>query len=74
MELGETEKDGRGQTASWLMRKLRLFNNSIFVSLKALTRLDHRLRRDDGRSRTVVIPAKAGIQGTSRLLPRISWG
>ena len=41
--------------------KLRLFNNSVFEYLEALTYLDPRLRGDDGRLRTVVIPAKAGI-------------
>ena len=42
--------------------------------LQAVPYLDSRFRGDDGRPRNVVIPAKAGIQGTSRLLPRISWG
>jgi hypothetical protein len=40
---------------------LRLFNNSIFECLEALTHLDPRLRGDDGGSHTFVIPAKAGI-------------
>ena len=53
---------------------LRLFNNSVFEFLEALTYLDPRLRGDDGRSHNVVIPTEAGIQGINRLLPRISWG
>jgi len=53
---------------------LRLFNNSVFEFLEALTYLDPRLRGDDGRLHTVVIPAEAGIQGINRPLPRISWG
>ncbi len=43
------------------LTNLRLFNNSVFECLEALTYLDPRLRGDDGQSRTVVIPAKAGI-------------
>ena len=37
---------------------LRLFNNSFLERVKAVTYLDPRLHGDDGRSLTVVIPAK----------------
>jgi len=42
--------------------------------LQAVPYLDPRIRGDDGRGRTIVIPAKAGIQGLGRLLPRNHWG
>jgi hypothetical protein len=42
--------------------------------LQAVSYLDPRFRGDDGRPRTIVIPAKAGIQGLGRLLPRNLWG
>jgi len=35
--------------------------------LQAVPYLDPRFRGDDGRSRTIVIPAQAGIQGVRNL-------
>jgi hypothetical protein len=49
------------QSLNLRILKLRLFNNSVFECLEGLTYLDPRLRGDDGRLLTVVIPAKAGI-------------
>jgi hypothetical protein len=54
------------------MHNLTLFNNPFFACLEASRYLDPRLRGDDGRSLTYVIPAKAGIQCINRHLPRIS--
>jgi hypothetical protein len=42
---------------------LRLFNNSGFKWFEDVSCPDPRLRGDDGRSQTFVIPAKAGISG-----------
>jgi hypothetical protein len=42
--------------------------------LQAVPYLGPRFRGDDGRPRTIVIPAKAGIQGLGGLLPRNHWG
>jgi hypothetical protein len=44
------------------IRKLRPFNNSALPFSQARSSVDPRLRGDDWRPHTIVIPAKAGIQ------------